>query len=394
MTGPVVASRSPRALVEQVAPVLRAHAAAHDTAATFPQEPMRSLRESGLMGLLVPAEYGGSGGDLATFLEVAKGLSAHCLSTGQIWAMHNFQVDALVRYGSAQLKSELLPRIAAGQVYLGSVTSERGRKADLFSAAAPLIPDGDRLFIDRMAPVVTGGNHADGYLITMRASPTAKESEVSLVYAGRDDLTTEAVGSWNTLGMRATESIGMVLRGSVPPANVVGGPGRFPEIARESMVPMSHLGWAACWLGTARGALDSLVRWAAKSGAGRSGEGHSDLFYERIGRIRVSLELVSAYLTRVREEVERARREQTSLGSPRLKLQLNTLKITAAELTYQAVDDMVELAGLRFGYSRESALALERHLRDLRSASLNHSNATLRVGVGALSMLDRGIKLI
>lgn len=389
-------SQSPSELVAQVAPVLRAHAATHDENATFPYEALDALRGSGLMGLLVPEEFGGLGGDLATFTEVAQGLSRHCLSTGQIWAMHCFQVDAIVRYGAPGLTADLLPRIAAGEVYIASVTSEPGARANLFTAHSPLEPDGDLVVIDRVAPVVTGGDAADGYMITMRASPTARDSEVSFVYASRADLSTETVGRWDALGMRATESIGMVLKGSVPAHNVVGGPGRFPEIARESMVPLSHIGWSACWLGAARGAMADLVRWAAKSGTGRSApdEGRSDLFYERIGRIRVSLELVSSYLTRVREEVDRARRENTTLDSPRHQLQLNTLKIAASELTFQAVNDMVQIAGLRGGYLKDSTLALERHFRDLRSASLNHANDTLTVGVGALSMLDRGVALI
>lgn len=380
-------------LIESVVPVLREHAAAHDADATFPVESLAALRESGLLGLFVPKEYGGMEADLATFAEVSQGLSAHCLSTGQIWSMHCFQVNTIVRYGSPALKDDLLPRIAAGEVYIASVTSERGRKADLFTAGAPLELDGDHVVIDRTAPVVTGGAHADGYLITMRASPDARENEVSLVYADRGDLRTEIVGEWNSLGMRATESLGMVLNGRVPAHNVVGGPGGFPEIARECMVPISHLGWSACWLGTARGALDDLMRSAVKSGSGRKrGDGsQSDLFYERIGRVRISLELVSSYLTRVREEVEHMWLNNAP-STPRLQLQLNTLKVAASDLTFQAVNDLVQLAGLRGGYMKSNAL--ERHFRDLRSASLNHANDTLTVGIGALSMLDRGVNLI
>jgi alkylation response protein AidB-like acyl-CoA dehydrogenase len=96
----------------------------------------------------------------------------------------------------------------------------------------------------------------------------------------------------------------------------------------------------------------------------------------------------------VLQEVERARREGTTLDSPRLQLQLNTLKIVASDLTFTAIDRMVQIGGLRNGYLKDSPLALERHFRDLRSASLNHANDTLTVGVGALSMLDRGVTLI
>jgi alkylation response protein AidB-like acyl-CoA dehydrogenase len=378
-------------LVDEVAPVLRLHAAACDESATFPVAPMAAMREHGLLGLLVPTEYGGQGLDLTAYVDMAQALSTHCLSSGQIWAMHSFQVDIIARYGTPELKASLLPRIAAGEVYIASVTSEHGRRT-LFSADAALKADGDRLLIDRRAPVVTGGAHADGYLITMRAFPDARDSEVSLVYADRSDLTTETVGGWNALGMRATESVGMVLAGSVPEHNIVGGVGGFAEVAREAMVPLSHLGFAACWLGAARAAMRDVLRSSGK--AGESGDGRSDLYYERIGRIRVSLELVSAYLTRAREEIGRARRNGVSLSSPRHQLQLNTLKIIASDLTFQAVHEMIEVAGLRVGYLRNPEMPLERHFRDLRSASLNHSNDALTVGVGALSMLDRGVTLI
>lgn len=384
---------STASMTNGVKSVLRRHAADSDDHARFPVESLRALREEGLLGILVPKEYGGPEESLRTFTEVASNLAESCLSTAQIWAMHCFQVDAIVRYGSAELKADLLPRIAAGAVYLASVTSERGRSASLFSATSPLTLTvaGDRVVIDRFAPVVTGGNHADGYLITMRASADASEHEVSLVYADRSDLRTQAVGEWNTLGMRATESIGMVLEGSVPAHNVVGPPGGFAEIARESMIPLSHLGWAACWLGAARGALAELVRLFAKQGRSAGG---AELFHERVGHIRVDLELVSAYLTRVRERVDCARTDGRSLADPRTQLYLNTLKLAASELTFRAVDRMVQLAGLRIGYARDAPIALERHFRDLRSASLNHGNDGLWVGVGALAMLDRSVELI
>ncbi|MFI7553246.1 acyl-CoA dehydrogenase family protein [Micromonospora sediminimaris] len=374
-------------LLAPIAPVAREHAASHDESATFPSEAMSAIRAHGLLGLLVPVEYGGLGADLATFVGVAAGLAAHCLSTAQIWAMHCFQVDAIARHGTPELRDALLPRVAAGEVYISSVTSERGRKADLFSAGTPLHADGDRLLIERSAPVVTGGEHADGYLITMRAAPDAAESEVSLVYADRGDLQTEITSDWHSLGVRGTASIGMTLKGSVPRYHVVGAPGRFAEVARESMVPLSHLGWSACWLGTARGALAEVVRAQARGA-------RSDLEYARIGRVRVSLELVSAYLTRMREEVERARADGASLSGSQVRLQLNTLKIAASELTFQAVNDLIQIAGLRTGYLRNSPIPLERHFRDLRSASLNHANDALLVGVGVLSMLDRSVTLI
>ena len=60
------------------------------------------------------------------------------------------------------------------------------------------------LFVDRDAPVVTGGAYADGFLITMRAAVEAAPNQVSLVYADRDQLEIQTRGTWDPLGMRAT----------------------------------------------------------------------------------------------------------------------------------------------------------------------------------------------
>jgi alkylation response protein AidB-like acyl-CoA dehydrogenase len=283
-----------------------------------------------------------------------------------------------------------LPKIAAGDVYIASVTSERGRSSDLFTAGAPLRAQDDHLFLERAAPVVSGGAHADGFLLTMRAAEDASEHEVSLVYADRSDLRVDECGDWDTLGMRGTASGGLELSGLVPAANLVGDPGGFAEIARTSMIPLSHLGWSACWLGAARGALTDLVAWFRGNGPAAPGE----LFYERVAHVRVELELVSAYLHRVLEQVELARAEGRSLAEPRIQLQLNALKVIASEHTFHAVDRMVELGGLRLGYGRRSPIPLERHFRDLRSASLNHANDGLWTGIGALTLLDRSVSLI
>lgn len=376
-------------LVAAVLPVVREQAARSDLDATFPASSLAALQQAGLMSLLVPESYGGAGGSLRAFVDIAQELAGACLSTAQIWAMHTSHVDAIVQYGTSELKAELLPRLVRDQLFIASVTSEKGRGASLFSAHSPLLPNGDRTKLDRSAPVVTGGAHADGYLISMRATPEASSNEVSLVYADRSDLTVEATGEWNTLGMRATESIGLQLQGEIPNHNLVGEAGNFAEVARENMIPMSHLGWSACWLGAARGAFSGLVRWYAASDSDGS-----DLFHERLARIRLDLELVSAYLTRVQEEVTDSRAHGRSLSNPRAQLQLNALKISASDLTFRAVDNMIQLAGLRLGYMRNAPVALERTFRDLRSASLTHANDGMRVGVGALSLLDRSVNLI
>jgi acyl-CoA dehydrogenase len=389
--------RGPASL-DDVVKVARAHASTVDREAAFPRESLLALRSAGLMGMFVPVEHGGLGSSLKTYVTIAQALSSACLSTALVWVMHAFQVDAIARFGPDELRQDVLPRIAAGKVYIASVTTEGGRGSDLFTADVPVTADPGRpgwlQFARRRAPVVSGGRHADAFLVTLRAGEEATPQEVTLLYVEREDVTVVDSLSWDPLGMRGTESVGLELAGSVPASRIVGDPGRFREIAWESMVPLSHIGWAACWLGAARGTFGELLRWLRSPDRRGGPDIHSDLVRERLGRIRVDLDLVSAYLTRVCEDVEEAWRSGRSLAGPRPQLRLNSLKLASSELTFRAADTMVQLGGLSIGYSRGAPIPFERCFRDLRAARLNHSNERLWPATGGLALFDRSVSLL
>ncbi|HEX6870114.1 MAG TPA: acyl-CoA dehydrogenase family protein, partial [Micromonosporaceae bacterium] len=235
--------------VAAVLPVLREHAATIDGAASFPQANLDALRKQGLLGLLVPSRYGGLGGNLADLVSVADQLAGACLSTAMIWAMHCQQVATVVGHAATTLRERLLPRIGAGEVYLASVTSERGKGGHVLSAQAPLRRVDGQLVLRREAPIVTGGQFADGFLITMRDRPEAPANAVSMVYADRSQLRLHCSGDWNPMGMRGTHSVAMTLEAALEPDQIVGAPGAFREVAVSTFAPVGHVAWTACWLG-------------------------------------------------------------------------------------------------------------------------------------------------
>jgi acyl-CoA dehydrogenase len=377
-----------RGRLAAILPVIAEQAREVDERAAFPTGNLTALRGSGLLGLLVPARYGGLGGNLTDLVETAAEMAGACLSTAMIWAMHCQQVAALVAHGSPELRARLLPRIARGEVYIASVTSERGKGGHLLTARAPLRRDAGRIRVERDAPIVTGGQYADGFLVTMRDSADATDGAVSLVYADRADLETSCGGSWNPMGMRGTHSVAMTLSGSVPAENLVGPPGEFRTVAVSTFAPVGHLAWVACWLGAARGAL-AAVQGLLHGPAGRQFDRGSELLRTRLARVRLDLDTVAALLAQCRRDLTSG----DDLEAPAIQLRLNGLKVFGAERCHAAVDTLVELTGLRHGYLRDAPLALERVLRDLRSASLNYANDRLLLANGALSLLDRGVHL-
>jgi acyl-CoA dehydrogenase len=380
--------------LKDLLPEIRQRAGETDHTGSFPRASLQTLRETGMLGLLVPREFGGLGGDLADLTDGARQLAGACLSTAMIWAMHCQQVDCVVRSASPELRADLLPRVARGDVYLASVTTEPKTGGHLLTSNSPLREAGDALHVERDAPIVTGGQQAEGFLITMRSAEEAPESHVTLVYAERDQLEVIPTEGWRTLGMRGTSSGGLKLRGEIPAAQVLGAPGEFRRVAIDSMVPAGHLAWSACWLGTAHQALRDVVELVRSARRPRGIDPRSDLVNERIARIRMDLELVSAYLHRVQDEVLRRRAANETLDDPSTQVHLNTLKVAAAELTFRSVDRLVQLCGLFLGYQQDAPIPLERHFRDLRSASLNYADDRLLTANGALTLLDRGVRLV
>ncbi|WP_411123611.1 acyl-CoA dehydrogenase family protein [Streptomyces sp. x-19] len=383
MTGNDLAAR-----LAEAAEVAARHATRTDRAAEFPTEALDALRSTGLLGLLVPSEHGGLGGTARELVTAAEALGRVDMSVGMIFAMHCQQVQAVVRFAGERLRKELLPRIAAGECYLASVTTEAGKGGHLLTAEAQLSDADGQLTIDRFAPIVTGGSHADGYLITMRSpGADATASEVSLVYAHRDQLTRTPSGDWQPMGMRASHSVALRLTGRVPDHHVIGEQGGFHHIAAQVFGPLAHLGWSAAWLGTAAGALSRVLR-LLRSPAGRERfDLGSELLLTRISRARQRLDTVHALLQQSLRTLESG----ADLAVPARQLQLNALKITAAEECHSAVDDLVTALGLRHGYLQDSPTGLERALRDLRSAALNYSNDRLHLADGRLALRDQGV---
>ncbi|MFE0508418.1 acyl-CoA dehydrogenase family protein [Streptomyces sp. NPDC058964] len=374
--------------VAAVARVAQEHLERTDRDAVFPEHALQEMRRTGLLGLLVPAEHGGCGGTLTDLVDAAMALGRVDMSVAMIFAMHCQQSEAIIRYAAAPLREELLARLAAGDLYLASVTTERGKGGHLFRSYAPLRETDDTLEVDRVAPIVTGGTAADGFLITMRSPHATADHHVSLVYAHRHQLRVEGSGDWCPMGMRASHSLPLTLTGTIPGHQVIGEHGAFHRIAQYVFGPLAHIGWSAAWLGTAAGALSRVLRLLRDPAGRKSFDLGSQLLMTRLSRARQRLDTVHALLRRTEALVAGG----ADLADTSSQLLLNSLKITAAEECYRAVDELIDAVGLRHGYLQDSPTRLEKTLRDLRSAALNYSNDRLHLADGQLCLLDPDVR--
>ena len=372
---------------KNVTTLLKERASVVDAAAEFPKENLDCLKRDGLMGLIVPAEYGGRGASYEILVEVAQILSSGCLSTGMIWAMHCQQVAVLVDHTPDDLRKDLLSGIVEKNQFIASVTSERGKGGDLLTAIAPLYYEGNDVLVEREAPVITGGDFADSYLITMRKNEESPRSEIVLVYADRDQLKIDRQSPWETMGMRGTYSVGLSLEGRLPRRQIINC-SDFKYIAVSTMIPVGHIVWAACWLGAAKETFRQLLSLCRNPKTRKGFNVKSDMFYDRLARIRLKIDTVDVYLKDVVSYYSNYKKKSMREGydfNYEYHIHINNLKVLSSELLFEAVNDMLQISGLVYGYKKSSKFCFERTFRDLRSASLMFSNERLTSANGKLS---------
>jgi len=387
-------ARSAHELINDILPTVEANAHRVDETGQFPLESVQALRDSGLFGLMVPRDYGGIDCTVSDVVRVTHRLGGACLSTAFIFAMHCQQVAALIRLADGDFRRCLLTAVASGDVYIASITTEASGSS-LFSADQPLSFDSEEgdVTIHRDAPIVTGGAHADGFLIKMRSGTDSPPNAITWCYASREQLSIEVGVPWRSLGMRGVENVAITLDGTITPDQIVAKDEAAHRISAEVLAPMAHLGWSAAWLGAAHGAFRQLVQAIRRNQIPRVTV-ESELVRHRLARLRMRLESASSYLYGVLAEVEACHRSGRSLAHTATQIHLNTLKVLVAEQTYQAANEMIELVGLRLGYGRASELPLERLLRDLRSASLNYDDSTLMTLTGGQCLMDTSCDLL
>lgn len=352
-----------------------------DVSARFPSESLEAMRQCGLLGIGIPHEYGGNGETVSDICHEITNVSRHCVYSGIILSMHLQQVLTVVNHGSGRLKADILPEVAKNGLYIASVTSESSTGGTLLEAEVSASAANGHVSVDRDAPIVTGGEWADAFLVKVSDGDMAT-TKPSLIYVPRSAAQVETVDRpWNPLGMRGTSSVALHIRALVPEFYYVGGRGAFPDIVRSTFGPIAHLGWSAAWLGAASASCQTLVDAARNHKSLRTKIVDSELSLSRICRAHMLLRSCQVQLDALSRMYD-----PSAAGDISYQVDINALKVMAAENCFEAVDLCIEVGGLVHGYMKSDGNALERAFRDLRSASLNFSNDRLAKMNGMLIM--------
>jgi alkylation response protein AidB-like acyl-CoA dehydrogenase len=236
--------------------VLAPAAAQNDKAGKFSTEAIDALGRAEFLGLLLPAESGGSGLGPRAFAEVIAALAEADASVAMVYLMHVLGAATIASARPGAEVTAILKEIAAGRHLSTLAFSEAGSRSHFWAPVSRATRNGAGVHITAKKSFVTSAGHAHSYVVSSLApgasGPT--ESTLYLVPAGAPGLSVS--GAWDGLGLRANASAPMTLQDcAVPAAMQLTEDGAGFQAMLNVVLPLFNLGTAAVSLGLCRAAV-------------------------------------------------------------------------------------------------------------------------------------------
>jgi alkylation response protein AidB-like acyl-CoA dehydrogenase len=274
---------------EQIRPLVREM----DEHARIPRSLIDKLFDLGVMGIEVPESHGGAGGTFFHSVLAVEEISRVDPSVGVLVDVQNtLAINALLRFGSEEVKRRWLPRLSSGTVGAYAL-SEAGSGSDAFALTTRAREDGEAYVLTGRKLWITNGNEADLFIVfaTVNSEAGYKGITAFLVERGTPGFT---VGKKeDKLGIRASSTCELVLEECrVPKTQLLGEVGKGYKTAIETLNE-GRIGIGAQMIGLARGALDHAIRYTKER--------------RQFGKAIADFQGVQFQLARAAVEVEAAR---------------------------------------------------------------------------------------
>jgi len=343
-------------------------AAERDRAASFPRAELQELGRLGLMGLLVPEEWGGTGADhhaLAAALQEIAAADAVC---ALIMASQNTLANQmLLQFGTQEQKETYLRPFARGEKLCAFALSEADAGSDAFRLRTEARRSGDGYVLKGSKQFVTAGRQCDFAIVIARTNESApNQSAFSAFIVDRRAKGYVAGRAEDTLGLRSSDSGQIHLDGlEISELARIG-----PEGAGHSLVlavlGRSRFAVAAQCLGIARAAYETALRYSME----RKTFGKQIISHQAIAfRVAdMALDLRAAELL-VRDSARLLDAGQAA------EPECSMAKLFASEMAERVCREAMQILG-GYGYSRE--FPVERHYRDARACTIYEGTSDIQ----------------
>jgi alkylation response protein AidB-like acyl-CoA dehydrogenase len=238
------------------------HALEHDD--VWPAEIVERMKELGLFGATIGAEYGGLGLSTGTYAKIVEKVSTVWMSLAGIFNSHLIMAASVERFGTAAQKEEFLPRFATGELRGGLALTEPDCGTDLQAIRTVARRDGDAYVVNGTKTWISNGIHGHIFALLVKTDPTAEPRHrgMSLFLAEKGPGFT--VGrKLEKLGYKGIDSAELVFGDyRIPAGRLIGGAeGRGLQQALGGL-ELGRINVAARGVGVAQAALDEAVAYS------------------------------------------------------------------------------------------------------------------------------------
>lgn len=350
-----------------VAREITPHVVEWDRAESVDKSIVKKLGSLGFLGLTVPEEYGGSGGDHLAYCLVTEELGRGDSSVrGIVSVSLGLVAKTIVSWGSEEQKRQWLPGLTAGEAVGCFGLTEPGTGSDAGNLTTKAVRDGDDYVINGSKMFITNGTWADVVLLFARTDDTPGHRGISafLVPADSPGLTRRTVHG--KLGLRGQATAELVLEDVRVPARTLMGPeGKGFSIAMSALAK-GRMSVAAGCVGIAQAALDAAVRYAGEREQFGKSIASYQLVQELISDISVDVDAARMLTWRVADLIDRGQDFATAAS---------TAKLFASEAAVRAANNALQVFG---GYGYIDEYPVGKLVRDARVMTLYEGTSQIQ----------------
>ena len=346
---------------------IKPHVMEWDESQEFPVHIFKQLGELGMMGVLVPEQYGGAGLSYFEYKTIIEEISKVDGSIGLSVAAHNSLCTGhILTFGNEEQKSRWLPKLTTAEWIGAWGLTEPNTGSDAGNMKCTATKDGDNWIINGTKNWITHGRSGDIAVVICRTGePRAKNNATAFVVE-RGTAGFSGGKKENKLGMRASETAEMIFENCViPDANRLGEVGDGFKQAMK-VLDGGRISIASLSLGIAKGAYEAALQYAQ--------ERHQ--FDKPIS----SFQGISFKLADMATEIEAAdllTLQACDLKEKHLPMtkQAAMAKYYASEVAVKVANDAVQIFG-GYGYTKD--FPVEKHYRDAKLCTIGEGTSEIQ----------------
>jgi alkylation response protein AidB-like acyl-CoA dehydrogenase len=356
----------------EVAPVIRRY----DEAQAFPHEIVRKLGGTGLLGALVPEEYGGAALDYVSYALAVEELNRVDASVGiTMWAHNSLCTNHIALFGSAEQKARYLPALARGEKLGAWGLTEPGSGSDAAAMKSRAVREGDHFVLDGTKAFITNAGVAEVAVVMAVTDPLRKQKGISAFILDKGVPGFSPGPPYRKLGLHASNTAELILDGARVPAAQLCGELNMGFVNTMQVLEGGRIAMAAMAVGIAQGALDEALKYMKQRSA--------------FGRTLAEFNGLQGMIAAMGTEVEAARlltlrAAALKDGNRPAKMAASMAKVFASEVAMRVATKAVQIHG-GAGYVTESPI--ERMFRDAKLTEIGEGTSEVQRMVIARELL-------